>query len=84
MTETDWATTFAWALDFVRAMRERPLWAKILFRIVQGRYAYREFYGIVKALKEGGFSPYSEYELEHMNYHKDLVPFDWWTERRKE
>lgn len=70
-----------WALDFTRAARERPKWARILFRIIVGRYAYREFIGLQDELLRQGYSPYFGYGLERMNYHDDEVPSDWAAER---
>ena len=70
-----------WALDFARAVRERRWWARILFRGVIGRYAYREFIGLQDELLRQGYSPYLDYGLERMNYHDDEVPLDWAVER---
>jgi len=78
---TDPWPTMAWALDFARAVRGRPWWARILFRAVIGRYAYREFIGLQDELARQGYSPYFDYELERMEYHGDEVPFDWAAER---
>ena len=78
----NYATIAGWAVDFVRATRERPLLAKIVFRFVIGRYAYREFIGMMDALEVDGFVPYLSYELEQMDYHQDALPFvNWWDER---
>ena len=77
----DYGRITMWALDFVRAARERPFWAMILFRLALGRYAYREFIGLMDALDRGSLSPYLGYELEESDWHKDHVPFDWRKER---
>ncbi len=66
-----------WSLDMVRAMNNRPWLMRQLFRIAVGRYAYREFIGIVKELKAQGCSPDFDYNLEDINYHKDPIPKDW-------
>ena len=72
----------AWGVDFIRAMIERPLWAKILFRLSMGKYAYREFIGLMDALEVEGMVPYlAGYGLENQEYHKDKLPFRWWIER---
>lgn len=80
------AVVFAWALDFVRAMRERPLWAKILFRLAMGKYAYREFIGMMDAIEDDGYPlyhPFISYGLEEMDYHQDEIPLvDWWSKRK--
>lgn len=78
---TDWARGFAWALDFCRAVRERPLWARILFRVVLGKYAYREFIGLQDTIAREGFGPYDDYSCQTASYHADNVPFYWWKER---
>ena len=69
--------TMAWALDFARAARERPRWARALFRIAVGKYAYREFIGLQDELARQSYSPYYGYDLERMDYHDDEVPLDW-------
>ena len=79
--KVNWATTFGWALDFCRAVRERPWWARWLFRIVLGKYAYREFIGIQDALMRESFNPYYEYECRNVEYQSDKVPTKWWIER---
>lgn len=66
-----------WAIDFVRAAVERPLWARILLRVTMGRYAYREFIGLMDELNREGFLTYMGYELYGIDYHNDLVPFDY-------
>ena len=68
----------AWVQDFITELFCRNIFFRILFRIAVGKYAYREFAGIVKTLdKRGhylknGYS--SSYECE---YHKDKLPFDY-------
>ncbi len=65
-----------WALDFVRATRERPLWARLLFRLALGRYAYREFIGMQEWLARKGYSPECDYGIESTEYNKDKLPID--------
>ena len=77
----NYATTFAWALDFCRAVRERPWWARWLFGIVLGKYAYREFIGVQDALARESFDPYMDYSLQGVEYHADKLPLKWWIER---
>ena len=82
MINTPWGALAMWSLDFIRAVRERPLLAKILFRICLGKYAYREFIGMMDTFQGAGYSPYYDYSLESADYHKDKTPLiDWWTER---
>ena len=66
-----------WALDFVRAAAEQPLWLRILLRPVVGKSAYREFLGLVEELERNNFLPFLSYELECMEYHQDKMPLDW-------
>ena len=70
-----------WALDFCRAMAERPLWARLLFRLVLGKYAYREFIGLQNAFLGTGNSPFWEGVGPGCGYFKDKVPARWWKER---
>jgi hypothetical protein len=60
-------TISAWSTDFVRALGERPKIMKWLFKLVIGRYAWREFAGMYKAI------PYPEfgYDLKNNEYHKE-------------
>lgn len=77
-----WGTLAMWSIDFIRAIRERPIFAKILFRVCIGKHAYREFIGMIDSFQSAGFSPYFGYSLEDMEYHKDKVPLiDWWSEK---
>ena len=78
---TNFATTYYWAMDFCRALRERPLWARLLFRFVVGRYAYREFIGMQDALIEERDSPFAGYWCETAAYQADKTPAQWWIER---
>lgn len=77
-----WGAIAGWAVDFIRALRERPLWARVLFRLSLGKYAYREFIGLMDDLERDGHSPYFCYGLERMGYHRDEIPLlQWWSER---
>jgi len=67
-------TVSAWAEDFVKALADRPKIVRILLRFIFGKYAYREFIGIVDALNAAGI--YVNYELNHMNYHQGKVRSD--------
>lgn len=78
---TDWARAYTWGLDFSRALVSRPWWARMLFRIACGRYAYREFVGMQDCFYRDGFGPRDAYELQHMEYHGDRVPDDIGKER---
>ena len=59
-----------WACDMCRAINERNRLWKWLLRLCLGRYAYREYIGLLKYLEIGGFSPYLEYDLKQADYHK--------------
>ena len=76
---TNLFTAGAWALDFIRAYNERPLWAKLAARLIFGKYAYSEFYCLVRHLEKHGPDPFYDYELEAMDYHKPY-PLQWWKE----
>jgi len=72
----------AWAIDFIRAMQNKPIILKIMFRVILGKYAYREFIGLMDASSMAGYTPFWNYELERCNYHQDRIPsLNWWTER---
>lgn len=66
------------ALDFVRALNERPWVLKVLCRLFFGRYAYREFTLIVENLHLEGLDPLSDYGCEGCSYHDEPQPLAWW------
>ena len=72
--------TTAWAQDFISALCERRL-ARLFFRLIVGRYAYREFIGLQDSVMRFGHNPYWGYGLEKVEYHQDSVPAAWWVER---
>jgi len=63
-------------LDFIRALNERPAWLKLLFRIVVGEYAYREFLFMVANIE--GYDPLGEYGCRELEYHRERKPWVWW------
>lgn len=71
-----------WAEDFVLALLDRPFLAKIFLRVVFGKYAYREFCGLVETIDAnlGGHVLKGNigYGLQNMDYHKDRVSLVWW------
>lgn len=64
-------------LDFIRALNERPALLKLLFRVVVGESAYREFLFMVDNIREYG--PFNDYNLHHHEYHKDEKQWIWWV-----
>jgi hypothetical protein len=69
----EFALISAWAMDFVRAMKSRPKLLRLLFRIVAGRHAYREFLGLYDALDKAGYDPNMGYKLQRQSYHNERV-----------
>jgi hypothetical protein len=68
-----------WALDFTRAVADRPLIYRLLFRLIIGKYAIREFYGLIQKLREIGYAiEPGWYGLEECEYQKDKIPWKWW------
>lgn len=74
----------AWAQDFVLAASEQSKLLRILLRFCLGRYAFREFLGMIKALQGIGYvnsdlknTNYMCYNCKDQGYHNDLIPFDW-------
>jgi hypothetical protein len=65
---------YGWTQDFVKALAERPKFIRLILRFVFGKYAYREFIGIVDTLIAAG--DYFNYELDNMDYHKEKVRSD--------
>jgi hypothetical protein len=79
----DYSDVAMWAVDLIRAACERPLWARILLRIALGRFAYREWIGLMDCLDKHLMSPYECYCLQDIEYHRDPVPFDWAKKERR-
>lgn len=75
MSEYDNAASksFAWAIDFVRAYRSRPLWARVLARLAMGKHAYRELAGLADVIDTTGWDSKFPYDLQNMEYHKESV-----------
>ena len=69
----DYGATIAWAEDFVYALESRPQIFKRLFKLAIGKYAWREFVGMVETLIQcGGHLPKNVgYSLSNMDYHKE-------------
>lgn len=64
--------TTAWAQDFNYALNDRPWICKWLFRLIVGKYAWREFKGMVQCIAmSGGWVQNIGYSLRDMDYHKD-------------
>jgi hypothetical protein len=68
----------AWALDFVRAMNKRPWIIKILCRAFMGKYAYREFIGMIWGINKIGYFPFFDYGLEECGYNQEKHSIHWW------
>jgi hypothetical protein len=76
----DYTKAFAWALDMTRALHERNIIWRMLLPVVMGRYAYREFVGLIDALADEEFDPRMAYECEGTEYNNERVRRDWWNE----
>ena len=59
-------------LDFCRALNERNRFAKLLFRLAVGKYAYRE-YELMEAHMNLEHDTHFEYGLEDCEYHKKTM-----------
>ena len=69
----NYATIAAWAVDFVYALEARPWICKWLFKLAIGRFAWREFTGMVEAgIVVGSFVPRNVgYCHEQQSYHQE-------------
>lgn len=74
--QNTFVVTAWWALDFSRAIYNMNWLRRILFRIIIGKYAYREFVGIMQTLHSGKYDPRYPYELEDTDYNKEELPID--------
>lgn len=62
--------TPGWALDFPRAIANRPWWARLLFWLVLGEAGRHEFWGLAMAIQRCGldkWEPECEWRTERMN-----------------
>ena len=67
--EIDWATPASCALDFCRALQERGKIRNWIFKLLVGKYAYREYELLRFHLGRSGFDLDMDYGLERCNYH---------------
>jgi hypothetical protein len=77
----DYATTTMWSMDFVRALLRLPWYRRIIFRITVGKYTYREFIGMANSMRN---EIHYEYDLEHMDYHNEILRMDFKMELQNE
>lgn len=77
---TNFARLWMPTMDFYRALNERPVWVKLLFRLLVGKWAYSEFMIAMRIIQQEGHDPLYSYGLEHANYHKS-EPWRWWEVR---
>ena len=74
-----WEQTVAWALDFIYALEDRPLLIKLCIPFIFGKYAYREFIGVIESLEKAHHMNCDlGYCCQKLSYHKDKVRWIWW------
>lgn len=78
-TRTSAAVVEIWAMDFFRALLNRPWWARFFFGFVIGKCAYREFIGMRNALLTRHPYLWDAYGLASADYHKDKISAPWWV-----
>ena len=71
----EYGAIISWAEDFYYALEERPKIFRWLFKIIIGKYAWREFLGLIECMLIGGHIMlyYAGYGLEEQDYHKDKI-----------
>ena len=69
--DNTYGSVLACGLDFTRKIHEHSKFRKWLFRLICGKYAYREYELMVLNLDLGEFYPYFPYELDDCSYHKE-------------
>ncbi len=67
---------YGWAIDFCRGVYGMNKLQKFIFRVILGRYVWREFVGLVQLLDEHDCT--FEYGLESCDYHKDGAKLELW------
>lgn len=68
-----WGSIAMCALDFCRALRERGKLRNWIFKLLVGKYAYREYELLLLNLQYSGFYPEFDYGLEDCEYHKKTI-----------
>ena len=76
MSNKDYAAVVFWALDFLRAARERGRFRRWLLKVILGRYAFREMMGMRQALADMGYDPDWEYGIEGCEYHQERIEWE--------
>jgi hypothetical protein len=69
----DWIIISTWAMNFARSLNSRPRLCQWIAGIMMGKYARNELRGLFTALAKAGCGPYYEYDLRHMDYHKEAT-----------
>ena len=67
---------FPWALDFTRKIYEFGKFRRLLFRLIVGKYAFREFIGMATRCEQTNGGVWFGYGLEKCDYHKEKVGWD--------
>lgn len=75
--EKEFPIVFGWAIDLIKAIEERPWWARLLLRLIVGKYSFSEYMGLRDHLAKHHYIN-DGYGLEDMDYHKKHIPIFWW------
>ena len=70
MSSPDYARITMCALDFIRALHERPRILQWIFHVIVGKYAWREFRLMNVNLELDGFNPEFDYDIQETDYNK--------------
>ena len=72
-----------WALDFPRAISNRPWWARLLFWFALGEAGRHEFWGLAWSILDCGLGPW-EFESEWRSKRINKMPLFWRETEPKE
>ena len=73
MDNSPYASVFMTALDFMRKIHEHSKIRQFLFKIICGKYAYREYEIMSLMFEFSGHSLDFGYGLENCEYHKKSI-----------
>lgn len=73
MDTTHYGHVYMCALDFCRALRERGKLLNWLFKIIIGRYAYKEYVIMRTVINHDGYNTNFEYDCESCDYQNKSI-----------
>jgi len=75
----NYASTYAWAMDFWRAFLAKPKFIRFFVKVLMGKYAWNELVGMKDAIEKTYPEVFDiEYSCENQEYHKEFSKYKKW------